>query len=124
MEPKSFYPRTGNFRLTDPESINGLLDLMEAIAATSRKKIRLMDVRGFRDAGKVLKGFHHISTHSKTVNMSAVDTTMGRWVQMLCSGRRQGRLLQWHTQQPCAPVNATGQSCAVSLRKGSLLERH
>ena len=36
------------------------------------------------DAGKVLKGFHHIGTRSKNVNMSAVATTMGRWVQMLC----------------------------------------
>ena len=49
----------------------------------SRKRIRIMDVRGFKDAGHVLKGFYHIGTHSKSVNMSALDLAMGRWVSML-----------------------------------------
>ena len=40
-------------------------------------------VRGFRDAGRVLKGFHHIGTRSKSVNMSALDPAVGRWVSML-----------------------------------------
>ena len=35
VEPTFFYPRTGNFRLTNPEISNGLLDLMEAITSTS-----------------------------------------------------------------------------------------
>ena len=50
-----FHPRTGNFRLTDLDCINGILDLMEDITSVSRKRIRLMDVQGFKDAGHVLK---------------------------------------------------------------------
>ena len=64
VESGFFHPRTGNFRLTDLDCINGLLHLMEAITSVSRKRIRLMDVRGFKDAGRVVHGFHHVGTHS------------------------------------------------------------
>ena len=83
VEGKFFNSRTGSFRLTDPECITAVLDLMEAITSVSRKCIRIMDVRGFKDAVHVLKGFHHIGTHSKNVNMSALDPAMGRWVSIL-----------------------------------------
>ena len=56
---------------------------MEAISSVPRKRIRIMDVRGFKGAGHVLKGFWHIGTHSKSVNMSALDPAMGKWVSML-----------------------------------------
>ena len=84
VEGKFFNSRTVSFKLTDPECINAVLDLMEAISSVPRKRIRIMDLRGFKDAGHVLKGFHHISTHSKSVNMSALGPAMGRWVSMLC----------------------------------------
>ena len=59
-----------------------------------------MDVRGFRDAGKVLRGFHHIGTRSKSVNMSAVDTAMGRWIQMQCSHMLAGVKDAFHNGTP------------------------
>ena len=83
VEGKFFNSRTGSFRLTHPDCINAVLHLMEAITSIPRKRIRIMDVRGFKDAGHVLKGFHHIGTHSKNVNMSALDPAMGRWVSVL-----------------------------------------
>ena len=83
VQGKFFNSRTRSFKLTDPECITAVLDLMEAITSIPRKRIRIMDVRSFRDAGHVLQGFHHIGTHSKSVNMSALDPAMGRWVTML-----------------------------------------
>ena len=43
-----------------------MLDLVEAFSCVSRKRIRLIDVREFKDA-------HHIGTHSSNVNTSALD---------------------------------------------------
>ena len=85
METNFFGPRISKFRLSDPGCINALLDLMEALTSVSRKRVRLMDVLGFKDAGKALQGFHHIGTRSKNLNMSATDPAMGRWASMLCS---------------------------------------
>ena len=45
---------------------------MEAISSVPRKRSRIMDVLGFKDAGHVLKGFRQ-----------ALDPAMGRWVSML-----------------------------------------
>ena len=83
VEGKFFDSRTGSFKLSDPECITAVLDLMEAITSIPRKRICVMDVRGFKHAGHVLKSFRHIGTHSKSVNMSALDPAMGRWVSMV-----------------------------------------
>ena len=45
VEGKFFNSRTGSFKLTDPECITAVLDLMEAITSIPRKRIRIMDVR-------------------------------------------------------------------------------
>ena len=83
VQGKFFNSRTGNFKFSDPDCITAVLDLKEAITSIPRKRIRVMDVRSFKDAGHVLKSFYHIGTHSKSVNMSALDPAMGRWVSML-----------------------------------------
>ena len=83
VEGKFFNSRTGSFKLSDPECITAVLDVMEAITSIPSKRIRVMDVRGFKDAGHVLKSFWHIGTHRKSVNMSALDPAMGRWVSMV-----------------------------------------
>ena len=74
-----FSPRTGRLKLSDPERIEAMLDLVEAFTCVSRKRIRLLDVRGFKDAGKVLRGFHHVATHLKSVNISAVESARSPW---------------------------------------------
>ena len=94
----STHALTGYFKLSDPECIEAMLDLAEAFPCVSRKCIRLLDVRGFKDAGMVFKGFHHVGTHSKNVNMSAIEWAGGSHGQPLPSRRRQGCLREWGTE--------------------------
>ena len=96
VEPNFF-----NFRLTDPDCINALLDLLEPATSVSRKRIRLMDVRGVKDAGHVLKGFWHIGTHIKKcqcVSSRHCHGQMGLHAVWAHVGRRQARLPQWHAK--------------------------